>query len=386
MPGGKAQASFTIDRLTLTDFRNYRSLRLDCPHGLIVLVGQNGAGKTNLLEAISMLAPGRGLRGAEAQSMGRFGGGGSWAVSARAGSAAGDMQVGTAWAPSEDEGQAAPRAVLIDGRLQRSSAALAQHLRIAWLTPAQDRLFAGPSADRRRYFDRMVALFDVEHGTRVAGFEKLMRERNILLQEGPGDLAWLSSLEAQMAEHAVAIAAARLYSAQRLNVHLAADRLPAPFPWGHLTLEGEIEDQVTSLPALSAEEAYRQRLKEGRSLDRAAGRTLTGPHRSDFMIVHGPKGVPASEGSTGEQKALLIGLLLAQVETIREAAGAAPILLLDEISAHLDRARKTALFGLLGNMSVQAWMTGTEVEVFDGAGPSTVVYQVDHGTLHESKF
>jgi DNA replication and repair protein RecF len=386
MPENGTGTPFAISRITLTDFRNYGALRLEAKPGLIALVGMNGAGKTNLLEAISMLSPGRGLRSAEAASLGRKLGEGSWAVSARVAGPGGETQLGTAWSPSENEGPAAPRAVLINGHLQRSSAALAEHVRIAWLTPAQDRLFVGPSAERRRYLDRMVALFDVAHAARVTGFEKLMRERNILLQDGAGDATWLTSLESQMAELAVAIAAARLFAAQKLNVELAQEKLPAPFPWGSLAIEGEVEELVSGLPALSAEDSYRQQLRSGRPLDRAAGRTLMGPHRSDFTVLHGPKQIAAAESSTGEQKALLIGLLLAQARAIGAVAGAAPILLLDEVTAHLDKARKLALFGILQDMGLQAWMTGTEPQVFDGVGASTVVYQVDQGTLHESKF
>lgn len=382
----RAKPCFAITRLTLTDFRNYDSLRLTVPAGLIALVGENGAGKTNLLEAISMLSPGRGLRGAEAASLGRHGGEGAWAVSARVETPSGETQIGTAWSPSETEGQSAPRAVLIDGHLQRSASALSERLRLLWLTPAQDRLFAGPPSERRRYLDRMVSLLDSDHSTRVSGFEKLMRERNLLLADGSSDMAWLSALEAQMAENAVAIAAARIYAVSRINTSLTAERIPSPFPWGRVSLEGEIEVLVEKLPALAAEESYRRHLHEGRNADRAAGRTLSGPHRSDFMVLHGPKGVPASEGSTGEQKALLIGLLLAQVDAVTEAAGARPVVLLDEVSAHLDKARKTALFGLLEGLRLQAWMSGTEPQVFDGASASTVVYQVENGTLHESKF
>jgi DNA replication and repair protein RecF len=382
----RSSPCFAISRLTLTDFRNYDSLRLTVPAGLIALVGENGAGKTNLLEAISMLSPGRGLRSAEAASLGRHGGEGAWAVSVRVETPSGETQLGTAWSPSETEGQSAPRAVLIDGHLQRSASALSERLRLLWLTPAQDRLFAGPPSERRRYLDRMVSLLDAEHGTRVSGFEKLMRERNLLLADGASDVAWLSALEAQMAENAIAIAAARIYAVSRINSSLTAERIPSPFPWGRVSLAGEIEELMEKLPALAAEENYRRRLHGGRSADRAAGRTLSGPHRSDFIVLHGPKGVPASEGSTGEQKALLVGLLLAQVDAVTEAAGARPVVLLDEISAHLDRARKTALFGLLEGLGVQAWMTGTEPQVFDGVSASTVVYQVDSGTLHESKF
>jgi DNA replication and repair protein RecF len=258
-------------------------------------------------------------------------------------------------------------------------------MRLLWLTPAQDRLFAGAPSDRRRYFDRLVSLIDSGHAPRVSGFERLMRERNLLLAENHADANWLAALEAQMAELAIAIGASRTYAASRINAALAAERMPAPFPWGFLQLAGDIEALVESLPALAAEEQYRRRLQDGRQADRLAGRALCGPHRSDFSVLHGPKGVAASESSTGEQKALLIGLVLAQLEAVVEVTGASPVLLLDEVSAHLDKARKTALFGLIESLGVQAWMTGTEPQVFDGASASTVVYQVDHGTLRESK-
>jgi DNA replication and repair protein RecF len=370
-----------IQRITLTDFRNYAGLRLDPPQGLIALAGPNGAGKTNLLEAISLLTPGRGLRGAEFDAIASNSGKGAWAVSATVN----DIQLGTAWKASEDEGFAAARAVLIDGQLQKSSGALGNHLRAVWLTPALDRLFSGAASDRRRYLDSMVALFDIDHGSRINRYEKLMRERNQLLSEGPFDRAWAASIETQMAEQAVAIAAARLQAVSNLGAYLTPEKLSGPFPWSTLTIEGDIETLVASLPALEAEERYRKLLAEGRNADKGAGRTLVGPHRSDLRVVHGPKSIPAAEGSTGEQKALLIGLILAQTEAIRSLTGLAPVLLLDEIAAHLDKARRTALFAHLEGLNVQAWMTGTEPELFDGAGASTVVYQVDHGSLSESK-
>ena len=373
-----------ISRITLTDYRNYAALRLDPPAGLIALAGANGAGKTNLLEAISLLTPGRGLRGAEYQSIGRNDGKGAWAVSAIARSHRGETQLGTAWSASEHEGPNASRAVLVDGQLQKSSGALAGLLRSVWLTPALDRLFSGPASERRRYLDRMVALFDSEHGARINRFEKLMRERNLLLPDGPLDRAWATSLEMQMAEEAVAIAAARLQAVSNLGAYLTPDRLSGPFPWSLLSIDGEIEAMVSSLPALQAEERYKQQLHDGRMADKGAGRTLVGPHRSDLVVRHGPKDIAAEEGSTGEQKALLIGLILAQTEAIRAVTGSAPILLLDEIAAHLDKSRRTALFSHLQSLHVQAWMTGTEAELFDGAGPATMVYHVDNGTLRES--
>ena len=377
--------SHHITRLTLTDFRNYEALRLSPHAGLIALAGHNGAGKTNILEAISLLTPGRGLRGSEYAEIARKDGRGAWAVSALVSNGEDERQVGTAWNPSETEGSNAPRAVLIDGELQKSSGALAGLLRTVWLTPALDRLFSGPASERRRYLDRMVALFDTGHGTRVGRFEKLMRERNLLLADGPLDRAWATSLETQMAEEAVAIAAARLQAVSNLAAYLSPERLSGHFPWSTLALDGDTEALVASQPALEAEERYRRQLHDGRMADRGAGRTLLGPHRTDLRVTHGPKSIPAEEGSTGEQKALLIGLILAQTEAIRSLTGAAPILLLDEVSAHLDKARRTALFAHLEGLKVQAWMTGTEAELFDGAGASTVVYEVDHGHLHESQ-
>ncbi len=378
-------ASHRITRITLSDYRNYAALRLDPPAGLIALAGANGAGKTNLLEAISLLTPGRGLRGAEYQSIGRNDGKGAWAVSATTAYHAGDMQLGTAWSASETDGLNAARAVLIDGHLQKSSGALAGLLRVVWLTPALDRLFSGAASERRRYLDRMVALFDAEHGARINRFEKLMRERNLLLSDGPFDRAWATSLEMQMAEEAVAIAAARLQSVGNLGAYLTPQRLAGPFPWSEISISGDTEDMVAKLPALEAEDRYKKLLHDNRGADKGAGRTLIGPHRSDLVVRHGPKNIAAEEGSTGEQKALLIGLILAQTEAIRAVTGSAPVLLLDEIAAHLDKARRTALFGHLDHLKVQAWMTGTERELFDGASASTVVYQVENGRLSESK-
>jgi DNA replication and repair protein RecF len=379
------QTSHRITRLTLTDFRNYQALRMDAPQGLIALTGANGAGKTNILEALSLLTPGRGLRGAEFPLIGRSAGKGAWAVSALTANHRGEQQLGTAWNASESEGVNAARAVLIDGHLQKSSGALAGLLRVVWLTPALDRLFSGGASERRRYLDRMVALFDIDHGARLNRFEKLMRERNLLLADGPMDRAWAASLEMQMAEEAIAIAAARLQSISNLGAYVTPDKFPDAFPWSQLSMAGELEDMVSALPALEAEERYKKQLQDGRGLDKAAGRTLAGPHRSDLVVRHGPKDMAAEEGSTGEQKALLIGLILAQTEAIRAVTGSAPILLLDEIAAHLDKARRTALFAHLNALDVQAWMTGTEPELFDGASGFTTVFHVENGGLTESK-
>jgi DNA replication and repair protein RecF len=376
---------YQITRLTLTDFRNYESLRLQPAKPLVALAGPNGAGKTNILEAISLLMPGRGLRGVEFAELARRSGAGSWGVSADAENPDGEMQLGTAWSkPENDDESNASRAVMRDGIVQKSAGTLTGLLRILWLTPAMDRLFAGAPGDRRRFLDRSVALFDPEHGTRVNAFEKLMRERNLLLQEQGYDRTWISSLEAQMAEKGVAISAARLEAAGTLGRFLAEPEAAGPFPWGTLMIEGDAEALVASRPSLQAEDAYRLLLAESRTADRAAGRALVGPHRSDLLVTYGPKNMPAYNCSTGEQKALLIGLILAQARAAKTLHGAAPILLLDEIAAHLDKARRIGLFELLTVLESQVFMTGTDTELFDGAGASAVVYQVDNGHLRES--
>lgn len=376
--------AFAVTRLTLTDFRNYAHLRLEPARPRVVLVGANGAGKTNLLEAVSLLLPGRGLRGVEFASLARQHGSGHWAVAAAITTPDGDMQVGTAWA-ADDTGEGAnSRAVMIDGLAQRSAGALNGLLRMVWLTPAMDRLFQGAPGDRRRFLDRMVMLFDGGHATRVNAFERLMRERNALLAEVSPDPAWLTTLEVQMAEAAVAVSAARLGAVATLARHIGESEHQGPFPWAELAVAGAMEDLVLHHPAVEAEDIYRRQLVHSRNPDRAAGRALQGPHRSDLRVAHGPKAMAAEFCSTGEQKALLIGLVLAQARAAKNLFGGAPILLLDEIAAHLDPARREGLFRMLEALESQVFMTGTEAQLFDGAGASAVVYQVDGGQVTES--
>lgn len=377
-------ATFAITRLTLTDFRNYEHLRLEPSRPLVALAGANGAGKTNLLEAVSLLMPGRGLRGVDFPSLARLGGSGHWAVAAAASTPQGDMQIGTAWAADETGEGANARAVMIDGLAQRSAGALTGLLRMVWLTPAMDRLFQGSPGERRRFLDRMVMLFDAEHASRVNAFEKLMRERNALLSEPNPDRAWLASLETQMAECAVAVSAARVSAIATLARQIDESEHAGPFPWAEVGIDGAMELLVSTRPAVEAEDIYRKQLADSRNMDRAAGRALVGPHRSDFQVTHGPKAMAAEHCSTGEQKALLIGLILAQARAAKTLFGGAPILLLDEIAAHLDPARRQSLFQLLESLGSQVFMTGTEAQLFDGAGPSTVVYQVDGGHISES--
>jgi DNA replication and repair protein RecF len=377
-------STLALTRLTLTDFRNYPGLRLDVAANLLALTGANGAGKTNLLEAISLLAPGRGLRGAAFEDLARQGGSGTWAIAAETAKDGEAVALGTGWSGQPDGGESSQsRLVIIDGHVQKGLGALGQVMRLLWLTPAMDRLFAGPASDRRRFLDRLVQAFDPEHGSRVAVFEKLMRERNLLLEDARADRAWLASLEAHMAEAATAISAARLHAISALQSHIDSGRRASAFPWGKVAVEGEIEALLSTTPAVRVEDEYRRILHDSRKLDAAAGRTLNGPHRSDFSVLHGPRDMPAGRCSTGEQKALLIGLILAQARAVKDESKVAPVLLLDEVAAHLDRERREGLFAALGALGCQAWMTGTDAETFARLGNNSAVFHVEDGTVSQ---
>ena len=365
-----------LSRLTLSQFRSHPRVQAAFDGRPVALFGDNGAGKTNLLEAVSLLSPGRGLRRAAPEDLiGRQAGLG-WRIEAEL------QRNGT---PHELLTEARPdqnRSVRIDGKTQPQSA-LGQLAPMLWLTPAMDRLFAGPASDRRRFLDRLVTAFDPEHGSRILVFEKVMRERNLLLDDARADLTWMSSLEAHMAEAAVAIAAARLTGLEALQRHVAEARSDSSFPWGDISVDGEVEGLISTMPAVRVEDEYRKILRDSRGLDRAAGRTLRGPHRSDLVVVHGPKQMAAELCSTGEQKALLIGLILAQARAVKEVSGVAPVLLLDEVAAHLDLRRRKGLFEALAALGSQSWMTGTDASLFDGVGPEGTVLHVEDGNAME---
>jgi DNA replication and repair protein RecF len=365
-----------VTDLSLADFRNYPDLRLALASRSVVLTGPNGAGKTNLLEAISLLAPGRGLRGAAFEELARQNGPQRWAVAVSLQPE--DARIATSWG---FDGGDESRKVSINGVAQRSAGALGEYVKLLWLTPAMDRLFAGPASDRRRFLDRLIAVFDGEHPSRIAAFEKLMRDRNLLLEEYAPDGAWLSGLEAHMAEAGAAIAAARLSGVEALQAHIDAQPRASAFPFGILAVQGEFETLIRSMPAVQAEDEYRMILADSRAMDRAAGRTLKGPHRSDFLVIHGPKNMAAAVCSTGEQKALLIGLVLAQAHAVKASAGQAPIMLLDEIAAHLDKARRQGLFEELDRLGAQAWMTGTDAELFSGIGREADRFHVERALV-----
>lgn len=368
-----------ITRLTLTNFRNYAALSVELRPGAVVLTGDNGAGKTNLLEAVSLLTPGRGLRRAPYAEVAREGGDGGFALHARLDGPAGPVEIGTGVLGSEAGENG--RRVRINGAPARSAEDMLEWLRVVWLTPAMDSLFTGPAGDRRRFLDRLVLAIDAGHGQRAIDYEKAMRGRNRLLAEGSRDGAWFDAIETQMAETGTAIAAARAELVRLLAAMIA--RLPgdSPFPQAEIGLAGELEAAVGAMPAVDAEERFRRALAAGRERDRAAGRTLEGPHRSDLVVRHRPKAMPAELCSTGEQKALLVGLVLSHARLTGEMSGLAPILLLDEIAAHLDAGRRAALFSILEELNCQAFMTGTDAALFSSLAGRAQFLTVDHGTV-----
>ena len=364
-----------IERLALTDFRNHARLVVETGPQPVVLVGPNGAGKTNLLEAVSLLAPGQGMRRAPFPELSRRGGDGGWAVAARLRTATGPLEIGTGLSADGGNPTATGRTVRIDRQTVSGSGALADHVEMVWLLPSMDGLFTGPAGDRRRFLDRLILCFDPGYRTRLGAFERAMRQRNKLLEMSASTgysaatSAQLDGLEIAMAESGAAIAAARLAIVDSLGATIEQRRSAQPeqpFPWGRLAIEGQLEADLARMAAVEVEDAYRERLRRARDRDRAAGRTLEGPHLSDFAVSHGPKAMPARLCSTGEQKALLVGLVLAHAELIARAkGGTAPILLLDEIAAHFDEIRRTALFEEIVRLGVQAWMTGTDVKAFE---------------------
>ncbi|MGA7326145.1 MAG: DNA replication/repair protein RecF [Rhodomicrobium sp.] len=363
-----AQSRTWIAKLTLTDFRNYRTATLETAPEPVVLAGANGAGKTNCLEAISLLTAGRGLRSLPFSELLRQDGGGGWAVSARVFAGGEEMHIGTGvQVPLDGKfSTRTPRIVRINDNTARGSGALAC-VRILWLTPAMDSLFTGPASERRRFLDRLALTVDSDYAAYAAIYDRAMRQRNRALEAfSPPQL--LDSIEVQMADAGVAMALARTRAIASLGSEIVEERdraLDMVFPWAQLSLQGHLENQLGLLAPGSVRDAYKTELAKSRDRDRAAGRTLTGPHRSDLEVLHGPKNMPAKMCSTGEQKALLVGLVLAQARLVKRLSGGeSPSILLDEIAAHLDLDRRLALFRSIASLGAQVWMTGTDLATF----------------------
>ena len=372
-----------IRRLTLTNFRSYHAAQVALDRaGPVVLTGANGAGKTNLIEAISLLAPGRGLRRATMEELAFTEGDGAWAVSAEIEGMLGLATLGTGIEPPANDEATPARRCRIDRESVGSATAFADHLRVVWLTPAMDPLFNGPASERRRFLDRLVLAVDAQHSSRVAALERSLRSRNHLLEDSPGDSHWLDAIEHETAEVAVAVAAGRAETVTRLSAALAAARAQAPeFPQAEIELQGWMEQLLPNHSAIEIEDRYRTLLKDNRARDAAAGRTLDGPHLSDLAVRHASKSIPAADASTGEQKALLIRLVLAHAGLIKQMTGFAPLLLLDEVVAHLDPARRAALYDALSSLGAQVWMTGADPAAFGDIIGRAQVFVVRNGVV-----
>jgi DNA replication and repair protein RecF len=381
--GSAAVTRLFVEELKLTDFRNYANARLAlCPEP-VVLVGENGSGKTNLLEAVSLLGPGYGLRGRPYSELCRKDGAGGFAVAAKIVSPQGEVEIGTG-VPAGSRETTSGRTVRIAGK-EQSAGALGDYVKLVWLIPAMDGLFTGPASERRRFLDRLVITIDPKMRSPLGRYDRAMRQRNRLFQMREESRALFEGLEEQMAEAGVAIAASRLDALHCLVALTERTReargQDTPFPYALLSLQGRLENDLQSRSATEVEDEFRQTLRDGRERDRAAARALEGPHLSDLIVIHGPKNAPAEQCSSGEQKALLIGLVLAKAELIMDIEGAAPLVLLDEVVAHLDEARRRALFAEILRLSAQAWMTGTDRDLFAPIAQEAQILAVNRGKI-----
>lgn len=371
-----------LSRVSLNAFRNHVSATLSLGPAPVVLTGENGAGKTNVLEAVSLLSHGRGLRGAPFADLCRHDAPDSgWTVSGRLHVGDNETMIGTGLRPGADETRAT-RAVRINGAPAQPGA-LADHVRMVWLTPALSSLFTGPGSERRSFLERVIVSLDPSHRRLSAQFQRAMRQRNRLLEMG-GSPALLDGLEMQMAEAGVAIAAARRQALEQLAGVIARkwpEDAGAAFPAARVSLDGSLENALESAAAVDVEDRYARDLADTRERDRAAKRTTLGPHRSDLIVHHAPKDMPARLCSTGEQKALLVGLVLAHAELVRAVSGASPVILLDEIAAHLDARRRAAMFAEIEGLAAQAWMTGTDRTVFAPLDGKANFFVVDQGAI-----
>ncbi len=370
----------SLSSLLLSNFRNYSYSRIEVTPAPVVLTGSNGAGKTNILEAISLLTPGRGIRRAKLSELDNKGLQNTpWAVAATIAGRFGDVKIGTGRDP-ENLDDADKRITKIDGKLVKGQTELARHLSLVWLTPQMEQLFQESASSARKFFDRLVYSFDTEHASRVNEYEFAMRERNRILQGDRFDAIWLDALEQTMAETGAAIAQARLATSEHINQTIQDSQLS--FPKAYIRIIGVLEQRLEEgLAAVAIEQDFKNALAGSRNLDRAAGRTLSGPHRSEMQVIHMGKNMPAESCSTGEQKAMLLSIVLAQARSGARWHGLVPVLLLDEVVAHLDATRRMELFEEIHNIGAQAWMTGTDPALFSAFGNRAQFFSIDHADI-----
>lgn len=372
-----------LTQLTLQNFRCYEQARIvSIDTGLVVLCGPNGAGKTNILEAISLLSPGRGIRSVKAIDMQCYDAPNPWGISAKVVTGGGEVTLGTGLVPETGR-----RIVRINGVDAKSQVALSDYISCLWLTPQMDRLFLEGAGGRRRFLDRLIFTFDAGHSGRVTRYENAMRQRSKLLQDETPDIKWLEALEAQMAETGIAISAARVDFTTRLQGFCdQGDKAEESFfPKARLMVKGTIEELLENTPAVEVEKLFAYQLHQSRTKDALVGGAATGPHKSDLSVTYAAKNIAAAHSSTGEQKALLIGLILSHGRMMAAERGAPPILLMDEIAAHLDEDRRHALFERLQNLGGQVWMTGTDPVLFDSITQKAQFFDVESAQIMPKK-
>ena len=398
VPELQGHTRVSVSRVMLTNFRSYAalSLQLSRQSNMVVLTGENGAGKTNILEAISYAAPGRGLRGAPLDELCHYDKG-NWSVALRLaleqGDISEDVKVGTGIEtipPTEisngEKKSQSRRVVKIDGEIASNTNCLGERWSIGWLTPQMDRLFIEGPSSRRKFLDRLTMGLYPDHSRQIGAFERTMRDRNRLLSDQGmhADAVWLSALEARMAEHGVAVAVGRLEFAGQIAGQIE-NTAETPFPKATLAIDGWLEGLLADgLAPVEVEEQYRERLTRERALDSKSGRTSSGVHRTDFIVTHKPKSMRADLCSTGEQKALLVGLILANAHLQTALKRQAPLLLLDEVAAHLDSERRSALFAILGALGSQCWLTGTDITLFESLKGKAEFFDVRDGKVQPS--
>ncbi len=371
----------SLTSLSLNNFRNYHSARIEINAAPVVLTGRNGAGKTNILEAISLLTPGRGIRRAKLSDIDSQSASGlPWVVAANLYGMQGEVKIGTGRDSQTPDDGTDKRMVKIDGKVIRGQSELARHFAIIWLTPQMEQLFQESASAGRKFIDRLVYSFDPEHASRINEYEYAMRERNRILQSNRADAYWLDALEQTMAETGAAIAQARLHTVEHINHTIL--RSPLSFPKADIGIAGMVEDLLAKgTAAVAVEEEFKHRLRNARSLDAASGRTLGGVHRSEMNVIHIKKQMPAHLCSTGEQKALLLSIVLAQARAGAQWHRVVPVILLDEVVAHLDATRRLELFEEICQIGAQTWMTGTDSTLFTGLEKKAQYYQVDGGSI-----
>lgn len=371
----------SLSSLSLSNFRNYEYARIEVIPKPVVLIGANGAGKTNILEAISLLSVGRGLRRAKLSEIDSISSNNAqpWAIAANVNGRVGEVKIGTG-RDIESVENFDKRIVKIDGKITRGQADLAQHLSIIWLTPQMEQLFTEGASSGRKFLDRLVYSFDSGHASRINEYDYAMRERNKLLQYGRADANWLDTLEQKMAECGAAIAIARLSTCEHINHTIAASKLS--FPKAHVDVVGFAEDLIKNeRAAIEVENYIRNALVGSRNQDAASGRTMVGTHRSELFVTHMDKNMQAENCSMGEQKALLLSIVLAQARSGARWHGVTPIILLDEVAGHLDAVKRSELFEEICSLGAQVWMTGTDAHLFDGLQGKAQFFAVNDGNI-----